>query len=268
MKELNVLLAVALLWLSLPIQAAMVWQPVAKPPSSGHGEHGSSREKGSLFQLVEGEGAQAMLWAPNLSQSALPLEAGKAKITSRGVDNYHALVALREEEGRVDGALRYAYLRGKPSGESPSRLTHATKLDLEIVPDPLPREHWRYQAQKPAHFLLRWQGEPLANQVVILTTQNGSQLTLLSDEQGTVSFSLPDDFPQVEAGRSNNRPAEFVLTTTHQIDGKEYQTTFSAPYHVSPRHWQSNQLALWMVAGGFLGGLGLVRLIPRNGRKS
>jgi len=257
--------------------ASMVWQPLPKQsaPQGGHAGHSNNqpapqgqapRRGGKPFQLLEGEGAQTALWAPNLAQSAIALEEGKARISSRGVGNYHALVAVRQQGNTIEAALRYVYMNGKPSGESPSTLTHAHKLDLEIVPEPLPREHWRYQSQNEARFVIHWRDAPLPNHEVQLTTANGSQLSAHSDAQGKVTFTLPDDFASINPGRRNNKPAEFVLTTNHQQGESHYQTTLSAAYHVNPSHWQSNQLALLMVAGGFIGGLGLVRLIPRTSK--
>ena len=264
-------------------QATMVWQPLPKPkqPQGEHAGHGTAqqgqqtqgqnhRRGGKPFRLIDGEGAQAKLWAPSLALSNVELNKGKSKIAGTGVNNYHALIALRESENSVDAAIRYLYMHGKPSGESPSKLTNASKLQLEIMPHPLPREHWRYQALKEATFVIKWQGMPLANSEVTLTTSNGTELNLISSSLGIISLPIPDDFSEIKPGRRNNKPAEFVLTASHQQADKVYQTTLSAPYYVSPSYWQSNQLALWMMGIGFIGGLGLVRLIPRpkKGRKA
>lgn len=256
-------------------QAAMVWQPLPKPkqPQGEHANHGAApsgqqqqgnhRSRGKPFLLQEGEGATAHILAPNLTQTPLEFNQGKTVASSRGVANYHALIAVKESDQKVDGAIRYLYMHGKPSGESPSKITNANKLELEIMPHPLPREHWRYQSQKESTFVIKWQGLPLANKDVTLTTTNGSELNLHSNAQGIIHFVMPDDFSHIQPGRRANKPAEFVLTTHHQAIGKQYQTTLSAAYHVNPSHWQSNSLALWMLGIGFVGGLGLVRLIPR-----
>lgn len=249
--------------LAFSCQAAMVWQPA--PPGAtaqqagGHAGHAGHRG-GKPFLLRDGEGAAAEMWLPDLERRHLHLNPGaRASVGGTGVDNYHLLFARRQAGERVDVALRYHYQHGKPSGESPSRLISAEKSLLEIVPAPLTREHQRYLSHKVFHFRVRFQGQPLAEQAVMLTTSNGSEIQGRTDREGRLALKLPDDFASVKPGRSNNRPAEFVLTTSHADSGRQYQTTLSAPYYVNPSHWRTTTGGLMAMFAGVLTGFVVLR---------
>ena len=108
--------------------------------------------------------AQVVLWKPDLSTQPLEIQQGKVGLKGTGVDNYHAIVAERTEGKLTEVAIRYEYARGKPSGHSSTELTAADKSTLEIVPEPIPREHYRYHSDQTWDFIVRFQGLPLANQ--------------------------------------------------------------------------------------------------------
>lgn len=245
--------------------ATMVWssgEGSTHAAHSGHGGHGGSPRQS--LTLDDGEGAAALLWLPTLEQHALPLDQGVAGLKPSGMDNYHLLYAVRESTQLHETALRYHYMRGKPSGRSPAELIYAQKAPLEIVPAPLTREHARYLSKTPATFIIRYQGELLAEHPIMLETSNGTRLQASSDTKGRVTFELPDDFTNVAVGRDDNAPAEFFLYTQYNIAGRDYVTTLSAPYHVNPLHWQSQSGALWSGLAGFACGLGLLGFAARR----
>lgn len=245
--------------------ASMIWQPAlastGKPAaSSGHMGHGSSRG-GKPFILQQGQGAEAEMWLPTRVRRPLHLaEGGRVAVTGTGVSSYHLLYAIRRSAESEDVALRYISQRGKPSGESPASLVNAPKAMLDITPAPLTREHQRYTSLKQAKYILSFNGKPLARHKAVLRTSNGSSIESETDIEGRVIFRLPDDFADVVAGRSNNRAAEFVVAVAYQTPEKNYRTTISAPYYVSPSHWQSMTGGLIaMFAGVVTGGLVLRR---------
>lgn len=268
----SVVLAGLMLCISYPIQtiAAMKWQPA---PMKHHKGMNHDRRAGKSFQLTEHQGAKVFFWKPNLKSSLLPLDNDQVKVKSTGMDNYHALVAKRRTKDITEVAIRYPYMHGKPSGFSPKALTGGVKASYEIMPSPLPREHRRYHAARDAVFVVRHEGQPVPKTAVTLTTANGTTLNKVSDRNGAVRFTLPDDFAETKPGRRNNKPAEFVVFSEYSAKGHHYKTTFSDKYHVDPRHWKSTQLGAVVLAFGFISGVVITRRSRKNanenkGRKS
>lgn len=245
----------------------MHWAPAPVEHGKGHGG-GHNRNAAKAFVLIEGERASLALINPKLNETALSAEHNRVTIKATGMDNYHALVALRSQDHLHESAIRYHYMHGKPSGESPSQLMAYEKSVLEIEPAPYAREHWRYLSNTDAKFLLRFKGEPLAAADVRLTTANGTTSQFRSDAQGMVVIPLPEDFPTVRAGRMGNRASEFILSAEHLDGTQAFTTTLSADYHVNPEHWQSTELGLAVVGGGMLfGGLITWRTRRRKEKK-
>lgn len=253
------------LTISAPTQAAMSWSSqtpanieVKKQTGGAHAGHGGHRRAKS-FYLSEAEGAEAEIWFPTLVRRPLNVEGSEVKVSSTGALNYHLLYARKKGEGRDELALRYHYLNGKPTGESPRRLVAYRKGALDIVPSPLTREHQRYQSGKLASYTVLFKNKPLADQAVILTTSNGSELKAITDAEGAFSVVLPDDFSDIKPGRRANKPAEFVLSASHIAKGTEYTTTLSADYHVDPAHWRSSWGGIAALLLGFVGGIAAVQ---------
>ncbi len=256
-----------LLALYLPAaQAQLVWQPVLTAPGA-HGGHG--KRPGKQFRL-KGERAgqhSVVLHQPDLALQSLIPDEGVVTVSSTGMNNYHALVARQASAESEAVALRYLYLNGKPSGHSPSELLAQPLSRLEIVPAPLPREHRRYETRKPYRFEVRFDQQRMPQQPITLSTQAGTRLDMLTDEQGILSLTLPEDFAEIKPGRRNNRPLEWQLTTYIRDQGVIYNTSLSAPYHPSPANWQSYGLGLAVAALGFGVGLAVNRRLPQQSRR-
>lgn len=214
--------------------------------------------------LSNAEGAVITLWKPDLGKRALEPKMGVITVPPTGVDNYHAIVVEQNWGDAVDAIVRYEYMRGKPSGESPTKLLSAIKTPLEIVPDPVPREHHRYYARAEASFILRYKDQVLANHPVVLRTSNGSSVDGVSDRQGRVVFQIPDDFPDIVPGERDRRGAELSLTTEHEAGSVRYHSTLTAEYRVSPEHWQSKPWGVAVAGAGFLFGGFLTRRATRG----
>ncbi|AKH20757.1 hypothetical protein [Sedimenticola thiotaurini] len=247
-------------------------------PAAGQAEHGVAgggkkpaapamhHRAPKRLSLSNGEGAEITLWKPDLSKRALEPKMGVITLPPTGVDNYHAIVVEKNWGNSVDAIVRYEYLFGKPSGESPVKLLAAQKTPLEIVPDPLPREHHRYYARAEVAFVVRYKDQLLADQQVELRTGNGSSLRGVSDDQGRVVFRIPDDFPNIVPGDRDRRTADLSFHTTYETAGIRYDTTLSAEYRVSPEHWQSKPWGIAVAGVGFLFG-GLITRRAARGKK-
>lgn len=258
------LLALVAAFFACSAQAELVWQPAPpekKPETavSGHAGHGGDR--GAQPFLLQGgvDGdihAEAELWLPTRVRRPLSVNAdGKVAVKRTGIGSYHMLFARKHHGASDEVAMRYLHMQGRDTDMSPAELVTAPKAMLDITPDPLTREHQRYLSLKPANFIISYNGEPLAQQPVTLTTTNGSELGAMTDKSGRVSLELPDDFRDVQDGRSNNRPGDFVISTSLVRDGRNYLTTVSSAYYVNPSHWQSFTGGLLAMFAGVVSGL-------------
>jgi hypothetical protein len=243
----------------MPVQAELLWQPL--PSTSGHAGHGG---RGKSFVLQDGAGAQVHMVTPRLDSVAQLLHGEVLRFRPSGLAGYYALVAERSRDGVVETALRYEYRTGKPSGKSPADLLARPKAALDIVPAPLPREHWRYQSGKRAVFEVRFAGFSVADVPVTLRTAAGTVLSGTTDLGGRVVFLLPDDLPQLGPGRKNNPPGEFVVDVHYAAEQTSHITRLSMPYYTNPARWQSFG---WGVTAALLGFAGGVVVIRRNGHK-
>lgn len=242
-------------------QAALVWQPAPpeKAPQAAAGAHAAHGGRGGGMAFVlqgAASSTEAELWLPTRVRRPLEVaKAGRVAVRGTGLNSYHMLFAKRELAGREEVAMRYVFLQGKPSEVSPAELVNAPKAMLDITPAPLTREHQRYLGLKQAHFIVRYNGKPLAQHPVQLRTSNGTEFSANTDERGRVALELPDDFDEVRGGRRNNLPADFTISASLDAYGRTYHTTLSAPYYVSPAHWQSFGGGLLAMFAGVVGGL-------------
>ena len=240
---------------------AGVEEAVVAPPQQAAPQHQHHHRGPKQLALSIADDAQVELWAPDLNRQKVEINQGKVGFRGTGVDNYHAIVATRTEGNMIETAIRYEYARGKPSGRSPAELTAVPKSTLEIVPDPIPREHYRYHSDQTWGFIVRFQGQAIANQQVTLETANGSQREGTTNPAGRVNLHIPDDFPDIVAGERDKRSAEFTVSTRYTQGEQTYQTTLNAAYRVNPQHWHSLGMGiavvgLGMLTGGVIGRLG------------
>ncbi len=246
-----------LLWTPKPVKKEV---KSAKPADvhAGHQQH-RSREK--AFYLQDNKNTNVRYITPALKVLTLihQEQSDKYVLPDSGMDNYHALVAERKTDTSHESSLRYAYMRGKPSGHSPENLVTNYKLPLEIVPEPMIREHLRFYSSIKHSYKVLFEKKPLIDTWVILKTSNGSTIDSKTDSQGKVTFSLPEDFQNIKPGRRANKPAEFILRTVHIANNITYKTNFSAPYSVNPSHWKSNSGGILALSVGFISGIVVMR---------
>lgn len=178
------------------------------------------------------------------------------------IGNYHWVIA-REETPELVEVASTAWYFGNP-GASPKALLGQIKHELEIVPEPLPREHGSYREAEKWRFLVRFQGQPLAHQPVTLETEFGSRSTVHTEADGYATVLIPRDFKvAAEADHEGHGPrrAAFVLSTRHQTGGRSYLTAFNHFYTPDPE--RSRSLG-WGAASGVLGMLAATPLLRRR----
>jgi hypothetical protein len=249
----------------LPL-SAMAAQPQEEIKPQPHARS-HNRHAGKRIMLENAEGASITLWKPDLTTLPLKLSQGGFALPGTGMDNYHAIVVERTWGNSRESLIRYEYLFGRPSKHSPRELTGAVKTDLEIAPDPIPREHYRYHSDQAWGFLLRLHGLPVAGVPLTLSTDNGTTLEAVSDDSGRAVFRLPDDFPDLMAGARDTRSAGFSVSARKHEAGIDYRTTLAADYRINPAHWQSTPLGLLAAGFGVLAGGLLGRVKPKEGKR-
>ncbi|MEW8251872.1 MAG: carboxypeptidase-like regulatory domain-containing protein [Candidatus Thiodiazotropha sp.] len=246
-RLLAVFIPASLLSISGAAFAAQAENPAPEP---SHNHRGGEKR----IILENGEDATITLWKPDLSTEPLTLEHGAVTLPKTGMDNYHAILAEKDWGDHKEAVIRYEYRHGPPSKQSPARLAAQQKTEFEIVPDPIPREHYRYHARQEWGFLLRFQGQPVGGLQVVLQTSNGSRLSATTDASGRVKFRIPDDFPGLVKGERDRRVGDFSISSEYLQGNRRFTTQLSADYRVSPVHWQSTRLGLLVVGIGFIAG--------------
>lgn len=193
----------------------------------------------------------------------LPLDMAGAKLDKPEAGGFHWLVAREEQDGEVRVASTVHFFSNP--GKNPTAMFMQQKHELEIIPQPYPREHSRYRADEDWKFLVRFNGKPFTGQWVRLETQNGTQADFTSDAQGVITVHLPDDF-KAEAEQKNadshshgRRGADFVLATEHIDGGKTYLTAFNGSYGPDAFDQRSLAMGLGFTLLGMIGAAPLLR---------
>ena len=238
--------------------------PLLKVRTGGMGGHEQTAATVTPQNLVANSiDAYSNVLRDVAAQRQLPLELAGAKLDQPKSGGFHWLAA-REELGDEVRVASTVYYFSHP-GKDPSAMFMQQKHELEIIPQPFPREHSRYRANEQWKFLVRFNGKPLAGQKVELETQNGSKSEWVSDAQGVITLRLPDDFanaPEPKAAAGGNRMrrgADFVLATEHADGGRNYLTGFNASYGTDAFDQRSLALGLGFMALGMVSALPLLR---------
>ena len=197
---------------------------------------------------------------------SLPLEMAGARLDKPDTGGFHWLSAREEQPDRILVASTVYYF-GERGAKNPTAMFMQQKNELEIIPQPFPREHSRYRAREDWKFLVRFNSQPLAGQKVSLETSNGSKVALISDVQGVVTLHVPDDFKAAEenpdggAHNHGKREADFVLATERIEGGKTYLTGFNSSY--GPDAYDQRNLA-WGLGFTLLGMIGAMPLLRQR----
>lgn len=216
---------------------------------------GADRMAGSL-SLKNIEAAQVTLYAPagQLAKDFPVAEQGaRIETVDPKVGNFHWVTARQEREGAVIVAST-VHAFNNP-GPAPTAMFLERKNALEIIPQPLPREHSSYRESEKWRFLVRFNGEPLANGKLKLETEFGTRGAFITGPDGMATVLFPRDFrPAAEAAPGGHGPrrARFVLAVEHDDQGKHYLTAFNYGYGADPDRSRS------LAAGAGFGLLGML----------
>jgi len=246
-------------------KAALRWteQPLILPAEQAMGERANVRLKteriaATALTVFAPEGP------PERRKVDYPLGPDGARIASATpkIGNYHWVIA-REETSEAVRVASTAWYFGNP-GDSPKNLLLEAKHELEIVPQPLPREHSAYREAEKWRFLVRFKGAPLPHQPLLLETEHGSRSTVFTDAAGVASVLFPRDFkPATDAAHAGHGPrrASFVLSTVWQADGRRFETAFNHFYAPDP---ERNRSLGWGALFGLIGMLAATPLLQRR----
>lgn len=247
--------------------AAHLWtqQPLLLPGRNPRGERAAA-----MLQPQGIAAAAVTVYAPEGPADRLkaeyPATAEGIRIApaTPKIGNYHWVVA-REESSETVKVASTAWYFANP-GDSPKDLLKVVKHELEIVPDPLPREHGSYRESEKWRFLVRFNGQPLAGQPLTLETEFGSRSSFLADAAGFATVLFPRDFKPAakeegEHAGHGPRRAKFVLSTEKMADGKRYLTAFNLTYG---QDGDRNKSLGWGAAFGLVGMLAATPLLRRR----
>lgn len=244
--------------------ADLHWQPVPTAPDSHHKRGAKTL---LLTDLDETQPVEIVLIHSDLTRSDLSHDSATIQLKPTGKNSYHALFAQQYSEGLEVSAIRYIYLNGRPVDASPQELLNETTSRLQIIPAPLPREHWKYESRNSYFFKILFDGNPLASHPILASTSFGSSQIMHTNEDGIVTLTIPEDFPKIIVQRNATPPGELRLFTSIEADGTRHETSLSAPYSVSPQNWKSASLGFLFIGFGALTGLLLIRKLPAYNRR-
>lgn len=230
---------------------------------------GESRESMTVVMPQKIVAASIDAWSNNMKDEKahrqLAIEMGGAMLDKPANGGFHWLSA-REEQGDSVRVASTVQPFGERGAKDPTAMFMQRKYELEIIPQPYPREHSRYRAEEDWKFLVRFNGKPLSGQKVYLETSNGSMSEFVSDVQGMVSVHVPDDFKAGEqkngdAGHNHGmrRGAEFVLATEYADGGRNYLTAFNSSYGPNAFDQRSLAMGLGFTLLGMIGAVPLLR---------
>lgn len=242
--------------------------PLILPVMAPRGERGAN-----TLALKNLEAGALDVYSPDQARRQYPVAAEGVRVEPAPAKsgNYYWVTARAERGNQVDVASTATYFSNP--GAAPTALLQARKHELEIVPLLLPREHGSYRESEKWQFLLRFNGQPLANQALTLETEFGSRIAFSSDGAGIATVLFPYDFKEEEPGKAHGghsgpRRAKFVLATEHRHGGMHYLSAFNYSYSPDAARGKNLWAGLGFGAFGMLLAVPLLRHGKNNGEKS
>jgi hypothetical protein len=231
---------------------------------------GMPRPEGVAFRPLGLSSNEISIYGPKDETPAKAVvEQGSALVTPPGGmgGNYHWLIAREESPEQVTVASTAWYFSNP--GASPKALLQRVRHELEIIPDPLPREHSQYREGERWRFLVRFRGKPLPGIKLQLETEAGTRSSMVVDRDGIATVVLPRDLDPASAkggGHMSRGPrGGFVLAVRHEAEGRRYLTAFNGNYGADPGRTQS---LAWGAGFGVLGMALALPLVIRRKEKT
>lgn len=229
------------------------------------------RERGSVVLKTQNVVAATLdVFAPNAAvaeaRRQLPVDPEGTRVNMLpGIGNFYWVSARAEQDGKVTVASTLTYF--SEPGPAPTRLLETPKHELEIVPQPHPREHSGYRESEKWKFVLRFKGQPLANKPVKMETDAGTRTGFVSDANGVVTVLFPRDIKPAEPTQGAQhsmgpRRSRFVLAAETESEGKTYLTAYNDAYSADPDRTRSLG---WGAAFGLIGMAAATPLLRRRG---
>ncbi|MDD2701942.1 MAG: hypothetical protein PHH36_12005 [Sideroxydans sp.] len=252
---------------------ARVWTELPVLKARMKGQDMSSRSVIMQPQNIAADAIEA--WSNDLADAKghrnLPIGMGGAELDKPATGGFQLLTA-REVQGDAVRVASTVHYFGERGGKNPTAMFDQVKHELEIVPQPYPREHSRYRASEDWQFAVRFKGQPLPAQKILLETSNGSQAEFLTDAMGVATVHVPDDFkPEEEQSKGDShgmrRSADFVLAVSHADGSLQYLTAFNSSYGANAFENRSIGMGLGFVLLGMLGAAPLLRKRKAVARK-
>jgi len=256
-----------LVFMSSVSLADIYWQPVESLKGAGGHGHGRMAKAFQLMGLKDGTDTSVSYIHSDLESSDLSLHGDSVHLKPTGKNNYHALVARQVQDNKHRLAVRYIYNNGRPVNTSPSDLLALNLGGLQIIPSPLPREHWKYKSKSLYRFQVTFEGKPLAEHGLLATTRFGSNEILHTDQSGFIELVIPEDFPEITPKKRATPPGEMQLFSAYSRDGQEYEASMTAAYHPSESSWKSVSLGALVVLIGIVFGFFINRKLPEHNRR-
>ncbi|MCW9039347.1 MAG: DUF4198 domain-containing protein [Rhodospirillales bacterium] len=221
----------------------------------------------AVFRGVNINAGEVTAYSPNVAGDnavqTLPAQEKGAKLKIGKNGGYYFATASESSGGWLVSASTVHYFSNP--APPPREMLGKQKSDLEIIPEPLPREHARYREGENWPFLVRFKGKPLPDTLITFVSEHGSKAHFTTDAEGIVNVSFPADFTFPEPSKGDkagqhaghHRPkAGFVLVAMHADEGTRYLSSFN--YSYAPGAYRGKNL--W--AGVGFGVLGMVLAVP------
>ncbi|MEN6585889.1 MAG: hypothetical protein ABFE02_07600 [Sulfuricella sp.] len=230
--------------------------PLITPAMKG----GNPERMAGSLALKNIDATQLTVYAPAGQTSkdfAVEEQGARIEAVDPKIGNFH-WVAARQDKERTVTVASTVYAFSNP-GPAPTAMFLQQKNALEIIPQPLPREHSSYRESEKWRFLVRFNGQPLAGKKLNMETEFGTRTSFITGADGQATVLFPLDFkPTLESASGSHGPrrAKFVLAAEHDDLGKHYLTAFNYGYGADPDRNRS------LAAGAGFGLLGMLLAAP------
>jgi len=230
--------------------------------------------KGFTLHGVQAE--EVTVYPGNTEESwSVAVKDNAVKVKNRGgmKGGYHWIGTVSEQENLIRSVSSAFYFPNP--GPAPRDMLSLQKSALDISPMKLPREHQHFRAGENWDFLVRLNGNPVANIPVIFETENKTRKILKTNQGGVVSIPFPYDFPEESEsaeghdqghGHARRKKAGFVLTVEQETDNKQFISHFNFHYTTGAFYNKNLALGIGFALFGMITAAPLLRKAKKGGK--